>query len=170
MNKSKRACKLFPVFLFSMVLLSALAFMSSAVMAVPYETYEFDSPEAEKMFHTINEELRCVVCQNQNIAESNAKLAQDLRKKVYSMIQEGKSEKDITDFMVQRYGEFVLYDPPFEAKTWLLWFGPGIAFFLLLMFAVRYMKTQSTKKAPENLSEEDLKRIKELHAQQGKDE
>lgn len=153
--------KLISILLFSMVL------VPSVVMAVPYETFEFDSPESEKMFHTINEELRCVVCQNQSIAESNAKLAQDLRQKVYTMIKQGKSEKDITDFMVQRYGEFVLYRPPFEAKTWLLWFGPVIAFILLLVFAMRFMKLQSTKKPAKSLSEEDLKRIKDLHAQQG---
>ncbi|MBN4063837.1 cytochrome c-type biogenesis protein CcmH [Cardiobacterium sp. AH-315-I02] len=144
-----------------------LIFVPSVSLAVPYATFEFDSPETEKMFHTINEELRCVVCQNQSIAESNAELAQDLRQKVYTMLQEGKSEKEITGFMVQRYGEFILYRPPFEAKTWLLWFGPGIAFILLLVFAVRFMKSQSAKAPVESLSGKDLERVKKLHAQNG---
>ena len=160
--------KLISTFLLSMVLIPGFVFVPSVVLAVPYETFIFDSPETEKMFHTINEELRCVVCQNQSIAESNAKLAQDLRKKVYTMLKQGKSEKEITDFMVQRYGEFVLYRPPFEAKTWLLWFGPVIVFLLLLVFAVRFMKSQSTKPQADNMSEEDLKRIKDLHANQDK--
>jgi len=160
--------KLISTFLLSMALIPGFVFVPSVVLAVPYETFTFDSPEMEKMFHTINEELRCVVCQNQSIAESNAQLAQDLRQKVYTMLKDGKSEKEITGFMVQRYGEFVLYRPPFEAKTWLLWFGPAIAFFLLLVFAVRYMKSQSTKPPVNNMSEEDLKRIKDLHADQDK--
>ncbi len=159
--------KLISILLFSVVLISGFVFLPSVALAVPYETFEFDSPETEKMFHTINEELRCVVCQNQSISESNAELAQDLRQKVYTMLKEGKSEKEITDFMVQRYGEFVLYRPPFEPKTWLLWFGPAIAFLLFLVFAVRFLKSQSAKPQVKSLSEEDLKRIKDLHARQG---
>lgn len=144
----------------------ALVFVPAVAFAVPYETFEFDSPEKEKLFHKLSEELRCVVCQNQSIAESNAKLAQDLRHKIYSMLNEGKSEKEITDFMVQRYGDFVLYRPPLEPKTWILWFGPAIAFVFGLVFVVRLLKSQSAKKPAPDLSEEDLERIKDLHAQQ----
>ncbi len=75
----------------------------------------------------ISEELRCLVCQNQSIAESNADLAQDLRREVHEMLAAGKTEADVREFMVERYGDFVLYDPPVKRSTLLLWIGPGLA-------------------------------------------
>ncbi|MEN3110715.1 cytochrome c-type biogenesis protein [Uliginosibacterium paludis] len=75
----------------------------------------------------ISEELRCLVCQNQSIAESNADLAQDLRREVREMLAAGKTEADVREFMVERYGDFVLYDPPVKRSTLLLWIGPGLA-------------------------------------------
>lgn len=80
----------------------------------------------------ISDELRCLVCQNQTIADSNAELAIDLRNQVREKLQQGMSDKDIVDYMVQRYGDFVLYRPPVKTSTWLLWFGP----FLLLVGGV----------------------------------
>ncbi len=85
-------------------------------------------PVAEKRLQALSAELRCLVCQNQTIADSNAELAQDLRREVRAMIRDGKSDQQIIDFMVTRYGDFVLYRPPVKSTTWLLWFGP----FLLL--------------------------------------
>lgn len=87
-------------------------------------------PVAEKRLQALSEELRCLVCQNQSIADSHAELADDLRREIRGMIQAGKSDKEIVDFMVARYGDFVLYRPPFKAATVLLWVGP-----LLLMLA-----------------------------------
>jgi cytochrome c-type biogenesis protein CcmH len=136
-------------------------------VAAPIETFKFDSPETEKVFHKLSEELRCLVCQNQNIAESNAELARDLRLEIYTMLKEGKSEEEIVDFMVQRYGDYVLYRPPFKPMTWLLWFGPVIVFILGLVFVVRFMKSQSSATQPVSLSEEEIERIKNLHAEQG---
>ncbi len=159
--------KLTVTFLLSLLLISGLSFVPATVFAGPYEVFEFDSPEKEKLFHKLSEELRCVVCQNQSIAESNAELAQDLRQKIYTMLSEGKSEREITDFMVQRYGDFVLYRPPVEPKTWLLWFGPFIAFVIGLIFVVRFLIAQSEKKPAQSLTDEDLERVKNLHAQQG---
>ncbi|MCH2219517.1 MAG: cytochrome c-type biogenesis protein CcmH [Dechloromonas sp.] len=80
-----------------------------------------DDPVAEKRLTKLSEELRCLVCQNQNIADSNAELAQDLRREIRGMIKEGKSDKEIIDFMVARYGDFVLYRPPVQGNTLLLW-------------------------------------------------
>ncbi|MFZ3287280.1 MAG: cytochrome c-type biogenesis protein [Telluria sp.] len=85
-------------------------------------------PALEKHVMAISEELRCLVCQNQTIADSHAELAVDLRNQVREQIQQGKSDQDVLDYMVQRYGDFVLYRPPVKGSTWLLWFGP----FLLL--------------------------------------
>jgi len=87
-----------------------------------------DDPALEKHVMAISEVLRCLVCQNQTIADSHAELAVDLRNQVREQIQQGKSDQDVLDYMVQRYGDFVLYRPPVKGSTWLLWFGP----FLLL--------------------------------------
>jgi len=141
---------------------------SLSVAAAPIETFSFDSPETEKIFHKLSEELRCLVCQNQNIAESNADLAKDLRLEIYTMLSDGKTEDEIVDFMVARYGDYVLYRPPFKPMTWLLWFGPVLMFAFGLVFVVRFLKSQSKSGQSESLSEEEIKRIKNLHAEQDK--
>ena len=102
-------------------------------------------PVAEKRLQKLSEELRCLVCQNQTIADSNAELAQDLRREVRTMIKDGKSDKEIVDFMVTRYGDFVLYRPPVKGITLLLWGGP-IALLLLGLFALqRYLHQRATR-------------------------
>jgi cytochrome c-type biogenesis protein CcmH len=83
-------------------------------------------PELEQKLWNIAIELRCLVCQNQTIADSHADLAVDLRNQVRTMLQQGKSEREIIDYMTARYGDFVLYRPPVKNTTWLLWFGPGL--------------------------------------------
>jgi len=150
--------------LLSRLILSSVLLIVMGVSAAPIETFKFDSPETEKVFHKLSEELRCLVCQNQNIAESNAELAKDLRLEIYTMLSDGKTEDEIVDFMVQRYGDYVLYRPPFKPMTWLLWFGPVIIFILGLIFAVRFMKAQAANSEPVKLSEEELERVKSLHA------
>lgn len=147
----------------ALILAVALSFSVSA-FAAPIETFKFDSPEAEKVFHKLSDELRCLVCQNQNIAESNADLAKDLRLEIYTMLMDGKTEDEIIDFMVQRYGDYVLYDPPFKPMTWLLWLGPLMIFVLGVFFAFRFMKSQPSGSQPESLSEEEIERVKSLHA------
>ncbi|MBT8135143.1 MAG: cytochrome c-type biogenesis protein CcmH [Gammaproteobacteria bacterium] len=150
------------------VISSFLLLFSMSAIAAPIETFEFESEETEKIFHKLSDELRCLVCQNQNIAESNADLAKDLRLEIYTMLSEGKTEDEIVDFMVQRYGDYVLYRPPFKPMTWLLWVGPIIIFIFGLIFVVRFMKSQNEAAQPESLSEEDIERIKNLHAEQDK--
>jgi len=160
-----------PTYFKQLILTFALAVTVTVVVpavtvAAPIETFQFDSPETEKIFHKLSEELRCLVCQNQNIAESNAELAKDMRHKTYVMIKQGKSENEISAFMVARYGDFVLYRPPFKPMTWLLWFGPIIVFSIGLIFVVRYMKSQKENDVDEALSKEDVERIKNLHSEQ----
>ena len=88
-----------------------------------------DNPQIEARLKTLAVELRCLVCQNQTLADSNAPLAEDLRREVREMIAKDMSDREIIDFLVQRYGDFVLYRPPWKASTTLLWLGP----FLLLI-------------------------------------
>lgn len=102
-------------------------------------------PVAEKRLQALSAELRCLVCQNQTIADSNAELAVDLRREIRGMIASGKSDKEIIDFMVVRYGDFVLYRPPVKGITLLLWGGP-IALMLLGLFAlIRYLRRRTTR-------------------------
>jgi cytochrome c-type biogenesis protein CcmH len=89
------------------------------------------TPEQEVLYQAIVQEVRCLVCQNQSIAESNAELAKDLRIEISSQIQEGKTEQEIKDFLLNRYGDFVLYEPSFNKKTFFLWFSPLIFLFLI---------------------------------------
>lgn len=87
----------------------------------------FDPVEHKRVL-AISEQLRCLVCQNQSIADSNADLAVDLRNQVIEQINAGRTDKEIIDYMVERYGDFVLYNPPFKASTLILWVGPGVLF------------------------------------------
>lgn len=99
----------------------------------------------------LSEQLRCVVCQNQTIADSQAALAVDLRQQVRQQLTEGKTDQAVLDFVVQRYGEFVLYRPPLRAATLLLWFGPALllgAGLLTLFYRLRAQRRQGTAAAP----------------------
>lgn len=91
---------------------------------------EFRDREEERRFHALVSELRCVMCQNQSLADSDAAIAHDLRREVFDLMREGRSDAEIKTFLVERYGEFVLYRPQLGGGTWLLWFGPGIVLLL----------------------------------------
>jgi cytochrome c-type biogenesis protein CcmH len=110
-------------------LLLCLLFLSQSLHA-EIEIYQFATPELELRYQTLTEELRCLVCQNQNIADSHAELAQDLRRKVYEKLSAGESNDQIVDYMTERYGDFVLYRPPFNAKTLILWIAPALTILL----------------------------------------
>ncbi len=101
------------------------------------EAYEFDSPKMEADYNQLIDELRCLVCQNQNLAGSDADLAQDLRRETYEMLQQGKSQQQVVDFMVARYGDFVLYRPQFKSSTYLLWLGPFLLLVVVLAIVMR---------------------------------
>ena len=105
------------------------------------EAYEFDSAEMEADYNRLINELRCLVCQNQNLAGSDAELAQDLRRETHAMLKEGKTADEVVDFMVQRYGDFVLYRPQFKTSTYLLWIGPFILLVVVLVVLWRRLRT-----------------------------
>ena len=118
------------------------------------------NPVLEKRVMALAEELRCLVCQNQTIADSNAELAIDLRNQVREKLAQGLSDKDVIDYMVQRYGDFVLYRPPVKSTTWLLWFGP----FLLLTGGIAFLGLKLGRRSaqPEALPESEMQRAAEL--------
>ncbi|MBA4501028.1 cytochrome c-type biogenesis protein [Marinobacterium marinum] len=116
-------------------LLLALVWLPLTAQAT-IDAYEFSSEENEQRFHELTNVLRCPKCQNQNISDSDAPLAADLRREVYRMLEEGEANDGIIDFMVTRYGEFVLYRPKVNATTWLLWYGPFVLLAIGLIVVV----------------------------------
>jgi len=104
------------------------------------ETYEFESAQMEAEYYKLINELRCLVCQNQNLSGSNADLAKDLRKQTYEMLNQGKTPDQVVQYMVDRYGDFVLYRPRVKKGTLLLWFGPFALLVLVLWLVIRVMR------------------------------
>ena len=120
--------------------LSLLLALLLALPALAVEPLEFSSPEQQARFERLAAELRCLVCQNQSLADSDAPLAHDLRREVYDMMQTGRSDEEIKRFLIERYGDFVLYRPPVQANTLVLWLAPGVLLLtgvLVVAFSVR---------------------------------
>jgi cytochrome c-type biogenesis protein CcmH len=129
-------------------LIFALALLSTAAMASStYEGAISDNPVAEKRLQELSKELRCLVCQNETIADSNAELAVDLRREIRGMIGDGRSDREILDFMVTRYGDFVLYRPPVKTITLVLWAGPILMLLIGLLAMRSYLKRRSAQVA-----------------------
>lgn len=143
------------------------------------DAYEFSDEQNEKRFQQLTNELRCPKCQNQNIADSDAPLAADLRREVYRMLEQGEPDESIIDFMVTRYGDFVLYRPRVNEVTWLLWYGPFILLGIGLLTVVLISRnrrqsagsaTEATRTADESgaytpepgLAAEEAERLKTL--------
>jgi cytochrome c-type biogenesis protein CcmH len=124
-----------------MIRLACAALLAlAATTAFAIDPLPFTDEVQQVRFQKLVAELRCTVCQNQNLADSNAELAKDLRVKVFELMQEGRSDDEIKQFLVERYGDFVLYEPPMKPTTWALWFGPGVVVLLgalLIINAVR---------------------------------
>lgn len=125
------------------------------------EATQFDDSEKEARYKQLIAELRCLVCQNQNLADSNAELAQDMRRKTYELVQGGASSDDVVDYMVKRYGDFVLYRPPFRLSTLLLWLGPFAILAGGVVLLVVFIRARG-RQAGAALSDTDLKRAKAL--------
>jgi cytochrome c-type biogenesis protein CcmH len=121
-----------------------------------------DNPQVEARLKTLAVELRCLVCQNQTLADSNAPLAEDLRREVREMITKGMSDREIIDFLVQRYGDFVLYRPPWKATTSLLWLGPFLLLIAGATALVLALRRRQKKLADVTLSEEEHNRVAQL--------
>lgn len=133
----------------------ALLLLASA-SALAIDPMDFKSPDEEKRFQKLSAELRCLVCQNQNLADSDALLAKDLRLEVFEMIRAGKTDDEIKQFLVDRYGEFVLYRPQVKPGTWLLWFGPGVLLLLGAVVLVRVVRGRGAQLPADARGEEDL--------------
>jgi len=141
------------------LLVAVLLAAASAQGAI--EARRFSSPENEARYRHLIEELRCLVCQNQNLEDSNAELARDLRRQVHDMIESGASDQEILRYMVDRYGDFVLYRPPLKGTTWLLWFGPLLLAVIAGGVLLLLWRRRDREPAPE-LSAEERRRVRAL--------
>jgi cytochrome c-type biogenesis protein CcmH len=128
-----------------------------------------DDPVTEQRLISISEEMRCLVCQNESLAGSRSDLANDLRREIRTLIQEGKSDDQIRTFMVERYGDFVLYRPPVKPITWLLWIGPFVILIIGIVGLLRYLRRRNQAMPSTTLSEEDNQKIDALLNQEKRD-
>ena len=133
------------------------ALLLAPALHAKVEVLKFETPEQEATYNKLIDELRCLVCQNQNLADSNAELAVDLRRKTYAMVQDNKSEKEIVEFMVDRYGEFVLYRPPLNRNTFFLWVGPFIILLVGVTLLIRIIMRRRAGRDDANVDPNRLK-------------
>lgn len=121
-----------------------------------------DDPVTEQRLISISEEMRCLVCQNESLAGSRSDLANDLRREIRVLIKEGKRDDQIRSFMVERYGDFVLYRPPVKPITWLLWIGPFAILAIGIAFLLAYLRRRNTLTGNKTLTAEDNQKIDAL--------
>lgn len=145
------------ILLFVFACLGAQALAADAPPAVP-------DPALEQRVQALGLELRCLVCQNQSIADSHAELAVDLKNQIREMIRKGMTDKEIKDYMVQRYGDFVLYSPPVKGATWMLWFGPFALLAGGLGFGIFKLRQRRRRIADVSLSKADHEKAAALLA------
>ena len=121
-----------------------------------------DDPVTEQRLISISEEMRCLVCQNESLAGSRSDLANDLRREIRTLIKEGKSDEQIRSFMVERYGDFVLYRPPVKPITWLLWIGPFVILIVGIGFLLSYLRRRNANLVAKDLTAEENQKIDAL--------
>jgi cytochrome c-type biogenesis protein CcmH len=144
------------------IFIAILLLGSSTVLYSADVVFEFENKIQEQRYSDLIDELRCLVCQNQSLADSHAELAQDLRNEVYEKIIGGESDDTIIKFLVERYGDFVLYRPPLQQKTWILWFGPVLAMVLALFAVSRIISRGKTDGNTAELSNEEKQQLANL--------
>lgn len=145
------------------ILVIALALVGAQAWAA-IDTYEFQTEQERARYRHLTEVLRCPKCQNQNIADSNAPIAMDLRNEVYQMMEKGHSDPEIVQFLVDRYGDFVLYEPPLDKRTMVLWYGPIVLLVsgLLLVGVMVYRRRRVMTTTDNPLSEAERARVASL--------
>lgn len=141
-----------------------LAGLGGAQALAAIDVYTFDNDAQEQTFRELTKELRCPKCQNQDIADSNAGLAKDLRDKTYQMVREGKEKQEVVDYMVARYGNFILYNPPLMASTLILWLGPLLVIVIGVVTVVVRSRRRPAAARPADsaLSAEEQRRLTAL--------
>lgn len=148
---------------FLLLILSTIALACATNIAFARDAAPLaDDPVTEQRLITISEEMRCLVCQNESLAGSRSDLANDLRREIRVLILEGKTDEQIRNFMVERYGDFVLYRPPVKPITWLLWIGPFVILLAGIIGLMVYLRRRNQSVPSATLSAEDNRRIDAL--------
>ena len=153
-----------PFSAFHLLILATLLLLSSLLFSPvkAKEAQPAEDPQIEQRMKNLTEQLRCLVCQNETLADSRADLAEDLRKEIREQMKAGKSDQEILAFLTQRYGDFVLYRPPVKKITYLLWFGPFVLLLLGTFVLYRYLKQRRELIAEQPLSVEERRQVEEL--------
>lgn len=150
--------------------LSFLIFFVSLTFGTMAQLAPGEDPELDKRLMKLSQELRCLVCQNETLADSQADLAADLRRQIREQMRAGKSDQEILAFLTDRYGDFVLYRPPVKPRTYLLWFGPFVLLAVGFFALYRYVKQRRTLIIDRPLSDEERRRAEDiLKAEAGKE-
>jgi cytochrome c-type biogenesis protein CcmH len=137
-------------------------FAGNIAYASPVETFEFQDEVTKIRFQALSKELRCPKCQNQNLADSNSPIAEDLRRELYELLQQGKADSEIVDFMVSRYGEFVLYRPRVSSLTYVLWFGPALLILIGIIVVIIILRKKPATKENLALDSQQQEKLKQL--------
>ncbi|RRV07387.1 cytochrome c-type biogenesis protein CcmH [Pseudomonas sp. v388] len=146
------------------MLAAVLSIGLAGVAQAAIDAYQFRDEAERARYSELTRELRCPKCQNQDIADSNAPIAADLRKEIYRMLEEGQSNRQIIEFMVDRYGEFVRYKPELSSRTWLLWFGPALLLGggLVVIGVIVGRRRGTRREQADVLSDEERQRLSQL--------
>ena len=136
--------------------------ISFAVFTAAKEAQPNEDPQIAARMKNLTEQLRCLVCQNETLADSRADLAEDLRKEIREQMKQGKSDQEIIAFLTQRYGDFVLYKPPVKATTYLLWFGPFVLLIAGTLVLFRFLKRRREMIQEQPLTANEHKRAEEI--------
>ena len=148
-----------------LIVLATLSLMTPVPSYSAIEAVQFEDNKTLERYQSLIAELRCLVCQNQNLADSDADLAKDLRRKTSEMLKAGKSDKEILQYMRERYGDFVLYRPPLNASTWLLWLGPFVLLLIALvsiLFRIKHSQNASNETSEFVIDDEQRQKIRDL--------
>jgi len=145
-----------------LILTLVFAFSTNQVKSSPVDTYEFQDEVTKIRFQALSKELRCPKCQNQNLADSNSPIAADLRRELYELLQQGKADIEIVNFMVDRYGEFVLYRPRVSELTYVLWFGPAVLILFGIIIVIVIVRRKPVPKEDLVLSKEQQDKLNSL--------
>ena len=144
------------------IALSILAIGCFALVLAAKDAQPNEDPQIEQRMKAMTQQLRCLVCQNETLADSQAELAQDLRREIREQMKAGKSDQEILAFLTQRYGDFVLYNPPVKATTYLLWFGPFVLLLAGTALLYRYVKRRRQLIEEKPLTAEEHRRAEKL--------
>lgn len=131
--------------LLSIFMISPISYVSAS-----FNTASFEQPEQEALYQELIKKFRCLVCQNQNLADSNATLANDLKQIIQDQILAGQNDAQISAFLTERYGDFVLYDPPFKPSTWVLWIAPALFLLIGLIIVLLYLRRMRPDDKPQH--------------------